>query len=61
MPTQSVSDILRAPALGATVQLKGWVRTFRSNRFLALNDGSCQASIQCVVDFEAFPEALFAA
>ncbi|HAG06042.1 MAG TPA: asparagine--tRNA ligase [Cryomorphaceae bacterium] len=58
MPTQSVSDILRAPALGATVQLKGWVRTFRSNRFLALNDGSCQASIQCVVDFEAFPEAL---
>ena len=44
--------------MGATIQLKGWVRTFRSNRFLALNDGSCQASIQCVVDFEAFPEAL---
>ena len=58
MPTPTVSEILRSPALGETVAVKGWVRSFRSNRFLALNDGSCQASIQCVVDFDAHPEAL---
>jgi asparaginyl-tRNA synthetase len=30
----------------------GWVRTFRSNQFIALNDGSCLANLQAVVDFE---------
>lgn len=34
------------------ITLKGWVRTFRSNRFIALNDGSTIDSLQVVVDFE---------
>ena len=34
------------------VTLKGWVRTFRSNRFIALNDGSTIDNLQVVVDFE---------
>ncbi len=34
------------------VTVNGWVRTFRSNRFIALNDGSTINNIQCVVDFE---------
>ncbi|MCB9202918.1 MAG: asparagine--tRNA ligase [Flavobacteriales bacterium] len=38
------------------VQISGWVRSFRSNRFIALNDGSCLANIQIVVDFENFDE-----
>ena len=36
----------------------GWVRSFRSNRFIALNDGSTPANIQIVVDFENTDEAL---
>jgi asparaginyl-tRNA synthetase len=40
------------------VLVKGWVRAFRSNRFIALNDGSCLANLQVVVDFENFDEAL---
>ncbi len=40
------------------VTVKGWVRTFRANRFIALNDGSTINNIQCVVDFENFDEAL---
>src|SRR5690554_8005610 len=39
-----------------TVNVKGWVRSFRSNRFIALNDGSNIKNIQCVVDFESFDE-----
>jgi asparaginyl-tRNA synthetase len=38
------------------VTAKGWVRSFRSNRFIALNDGSTIHNLQCVVDFEAFEE-----
>ena len=41
------------------VTLKGWVRTFRSNRFIALNDGSTIDNLQVVVDFEnTDPEVL---
>ena len=34
------------------ITLKGWVRPFRSNRFIALNDGSTIDNLQVVVDFE---------
>ncbi len=34
------------------MHIKGWVRTFRSNRFIAINDGSTIKNIQCVVNFE---------
>ncbi|MEM8848035.1 MAG: asparagine--tRNA ligase, partial [Bacteroidota bacterium] len=37
---------------------EGWVRAFRSNRFIALNDGSIIHNLQCVVDFENFDESL---
>jgi len=41
------------------ITLKGWVRTFRSNRFIALNDGSTIENLQIVVDFEnTHPEIL---
>ena len=42
--------------IGEKIIVKGWVRAFRSNRFIQVNDGSCLASIQAVVDFEKFPE-----
>lgn len=41
-------------ALTREVILQGWVRAFRSNRFISLNDGSTSNNVQCVVDFENF-------
>ncbi len=41
-----------------TLTVKGWVRTFRANRFIALNDGSTLQNLQVVVDFEQLPEDL---
>jgi len=38
----------------SNVTICGWVRSFRANRFIALNDGSCLSNIQIVVDFENF-------
>ncbi|WP_299365374.1 asparagine--tRNA ligase [Winogradskyella sp.] len=67
MTTKTVAELLcsTAKAIGGTrseditlqdVSVKGWVRTFRANRFIALNDGSTINNIQCVVDFENFEE-----
>ena len=56
MPKTSISQILNSQQVGEIVSLEGWVRTFRSKRFIALNDGSCQSSIQCVVAYADFDE-----
>ena len=44
--------------LGETVNVKGWVRAFRSNRFIQMNDGSCMGNIQAVIDFENIEESI---
>ncbi|GAB4427180.1 MAG: asparagine--tRNA ligase [Bacteroidia bacterium] len=54
----SIQTLLATAPEAQTVVVKGWVRTFRANRFIALNDGSCLSNLQIVVDFEAFPEEL---
>ena len=40
------------------MSVSGWVRSFRGNRFISLNDGSCLASLQVVIDAEKFPQEL---
>jgi len=47
-----IAAILKTPSFGSEVLVKGWVRTFRSNRFIAINDGSTINKIQAVVDFD---------
>ena len=56
--TYSVSQLLTQDITLQPLEIKGWVRTFRANRFIALNDGSTINNIQCVVDFENTDEAL---
>ena len=40
MTEKNVAEILKTDTVLQEVHVKGWVRTFRSNRFIALNDGS---------------------
>ncbi len=40
------------------ITVHGWVRAFRSNRFIALNDGSTIHNLQVVVDFDTFDESV---
>ncbi len=58
MMSTTVADLLLEKRTQLKVEIKGWVRTFRANRFIALNDGSTINNIQCVVDFKNFNEAL---
>ncbi len=53
-----IGPLLESAKIGSTVLIKGWVRAFRANRFIALNDGSSINNIQVVVDFENFEEDL---
>ena len=53
MKHTKVKDLLNSTHSLHEVKAKGWVRTFRNNQFIALNDGSTLHNIQCVVDFDA--------
>lgn len=55
MKHTKVKDLLNSAKPVDDVLVKGWVRTFRNNQFIALNDGSIIHNIQCVVDFENTP------
>jgi len=52
MSNTTVFKILNELKKNQTIEVCGWVKTFRANRFIALNDGSCLENIQCVIDFE---------
>ena len=58
MKSYSIKELLEKQPVGDSVEVNGWVKTFRSNRFIALNDGSTIHNLQCVVDFENLDEAL---
>nr|WP_047548315.1 asparagine--tRNA ligase [Psychroserpens sp. Hel_I_66] len=58
MMSYTVSQLLTQDITFQPIEIKGWVRGFRSNRFIALNDGSTINNIQCVVDFENTDEAI---
>ncbi|WP_164122257.1 asparagine--tRNA ligase [Sphingobacterium sp. xlx-130] len=47
-----IKELLQSEDFGKEVIVKGWVRTFRNNQFIAINDGSSINNIQAVVDFE---------
>lgn len=54
-----IKEVLKGELVDQIVNVKGWVRTFRNNSFIAINDGSCIHNIQAVVNFETTaPETL---
>ncbi len=59
MKTPRIAEILKSGEIDRDITVQGWVRTKRGNKnvaFIALNDGSCVANIQVVVDLAAFDE-----
>ncbi|MFD1258468.1 asparagine--tRNA ligase [Mucilaginibacter terrae] len=53
-----IKALLQTTPANQEVNVKGWVRTFRNNQFIALNDGSTNSNIQIVVDFQNTDETL---
>lgn len=58
MSRTKIKDILLSDKADYTVNVKGWVRSFRNNQFIALNDGSCMKSLQVVAELGKFDETI---
>ena len=58
MISYRIVDVLSKPNDYEKVIVKGWVKTFRANRFIALNDGSSIENLQCVVNYKQTDESL---
>lgn len=53
-----IKELLSETPYNTQVVVKGWVKTFRNNQFIAINDGSTINNIQAVVDFQNTNESL---
>ncbi len=53
-----VKDLLASNTVGHEVTVMGWVRNFRNNQFIALNDGSTNNNIQVVAELGRFNDDL---
>jgi asparaginyl-tRNA synthetase len=51
-----IKEILLTKPEGQTVTAKGWVRTFRNNQFISLNDGSTINNLQAVVELNSITD-----
>jgi len=58
MKRVKIASIFEKPEIGKEILVKGWVRSFRSNRFIQLTDGSTINTLQAVVEFENFDEQI---
>ncbi|MDP3665988.1 MAG: asparagine--tRNA ligase [Sediminibacterium sp.] len=53
-----IKQLLASGVAGQELTVMGWVRTFRNNQFIALNDGSTNNNLQVVATLGQFDETL---
>jgi len=53
-----IKDLLQTAQKADNVIVKGWIRTFRNNQFIAVNDGTCLDNLQAVITLGQFEENL---
>lgn len=56
MKRTKIKDLLVTQPSGQSVVVSGWVRTFRNNQFIAINDGSTNQNLQAVVVLDSLGE-----
>ena len=54
MKTNTIKEILEGPIKNQEITIQGWVRFFRNNSFIIINDGSTINTIQAVLDRNKF-------
>jgi asparaginyl-tRNA synthetase len=50
----TIKEIISKGKISKEYHVNAWVRSFRNNRFIALNDGSCLHNLQCVITSDDF-------
>ncbi|MFY7879750.1 MAG: asparagine--tRNA ligase [Lacibacter sp.] len=53
-----IKDLIEIQPQSQEVIVMGWVRTFRNNQFIALNDGSTNQNLQVVLELGSYSEDL---
>jgi len=53
-----IKEALKNELINHELTVMGWVRTFRNNQFIALNDGSTNSNLQVVLELGKFDESL---
>ena len=53
-----IKELLTKDSVNYHVIVMGWVRTFRNNQFIALNDGSTNNNLQVMAELGKFDEAI---
>ncbi len=53
---KNIKQIINSEKLNIPVEVKAWVKTFRNDRFIAVNDGSTIQNLQLVIEPEKFDE-----
>ena len=53
-----IKTLLEGAADGRDITIMGWVRTFRNNQFVAVNDGSTNTNLQVVLELGKFSDEL---
>ena len=58
MDLLKIKDIYASPDINKNVNIGGWVRAFRANKFIELNDGSTIKNMQCVISDSSIDEEI---
>ncbi len=58
MKRTKIKSILSTKPEEQPIKVMGWVRTFRNNQFVSLNDGSTLQNIQAVIQLNQFEESV---
>jgi len=53
-----IADLLSGTYNNQDVMIRGWVRNFRNNQFIALNDGSSHQNLQIVAELNRFDDSI---
>jgi asparaginyl-tRNA synthetase len=53
-----IKEVLKGDLIGKEITVMGWVRTFRNNQFVAINDGSTNSNLQIVLGLGTFDDNL---
>lgn len=56
MKKQNIKKIITEAKISEEYHIYGWIKSFRNNRFIALNDGSCLKNLQCVLSPENYDD-----
>jgi asparaginyl-tRNA synthetase len=53
-----ISQVLKLQPIDQEITVKGWVRTFRNNQFIALSDGTTIQTLQVVIKLDQYDESV---